>query len=428
MFGLGVFMLIYLGFVFFAPNFFGEPDNYIEANPLVTPPHIVPEWYFLPFYAILRAITFDIWFISAKLIGVVAMFGSILILLVLPWLDRSPVRSARFRPLFKRSSGFSYRLLRPGLRWRQPPEGYFVILGQVATAYYFAHFLIIIPLLSFLSGLDRFRRPSAPPSRPRASAFPPGGSQNEEDVVRGRPRRGLGAGAAQALEVTQIPSRSGVSPACSAPSTERSCSAATRSTRKSATPVTACSSSLSVTWKCSASRPIRCRRSPPSSKCKTGRTTRATCSCGRPGRPTVCPRHFRMRRPRAQPIAALFLPICRLSSRRAKAAPITSAPCSSAIATHRRKVSSSARGCTTTSSSGASDRHAAAPVGRPRHLCRRHPGDPGPAIAGCQAFLAWASEPNLEDSKRMGISVLLFLIVLTGLPAALKRQIWSDVH
>ncbi len=59
MFGLGVFMLIYLGFVFFAPNFFGEPDNYIKANPLVTPPHIVPEWYFLPFYAILRAITFD---------------------------------------------------------------------------------------------------------------------------------------------------------------------------------------------------------------------------------------------------------------------------------------------------------------------------------------------------------------------------------
>src|SRR6266511_3346746 len=103
MFGFGVFLLVYLGFVFFAPNFFGEPDNYIKANPLVTPPHIVPEWYFLPFYAILRAITFDLFWglIPAKLIGVTAMFWSILILLFLPWLDRSPVRSARFRPLYK---------------------------------------------------------------------------------------------------------------------------------------------------------------------------------------------------------------------------------------------------------------------------------------------------------------------------------------
>ena len=151
MFGLGVFMLIYLGFVFFAPNFFGEPDNYIKANPLVTPPHIVPEWYFLPFYAILRAITFDIWFIPAKLIGVVAMFGSILILLVLPWLDRSPVRSARFRPLYKQFFWiFLLDCFVLGYVGANPPEGYFVILGQVATAYYFAHFLIVIPLLNFL--------------------------------------------------------------------------------------------------------------------------------------------------------------------------------------------------------------------------------------------------------------------------------------
>ena len=151
MFGLGVFLLIYLGFVFFAPNFFGEPDNYIKANPLVTPPHIVPEWYFLPFYAILRAITFDIWFIPAKLIGVVAMFGSILILLVLPWLDRSPVRSARFRPLYKQFFWiFVIDCFVLGYVGANPPEGYFVILGQVATAYYFAHFIIVIPLLNFL--------------------------------------------------------------------------------------------------------------------------------------------------------------------------------------------------------------------------------------------------------------------------------------
>jgi ubiquinol-cytochrome c reductase cytochrome b/c1 subunit len=169
MFGFGVFLLVYLGFVFFAPNFFGEPDNYIKANPLVTPPHIVPEWYFLPFYAILRAITFDIWFIPAKLIGVVAMFGSILILLVLPWLDRSPVRSARFRPLYKQFFWiFVIDCFVLGYVGANPPEGYFVILGQVATAYYFAHFLIIIPLLSFLE------RPLPLPASISAAVTPAG--------------------------------------------------------------------------------------------------------------------------------------------------------------------------------------------------------------------------------------------------------------
>ena len=108
LFGLGIFLILFVGFVFFAPNFFGEPDNYIEADPLVTPAHIVPEWYFLPFYAILRAFTVDAfiywpiqWLMSAKLAGVLAMFASILILIVLPWLDISPVRSARFRPIYK---------------------------------------------------------------------------------------------------------------------------------------------------------------------------------------------------------------------------------------------------------------------------------------------------------------------------------------
>ena len=153
MFGLVVFMIVYLGFVFFAPNFFGEPDNYIKANPMVTPPHIVPEWYFLPFYAILRAITFELFWglLPAKLLGVIAMFGSILVLLFLPWLDRSPVRSARFRPIYKQFFWiFVIDCFVLGYVGANPPEGYFVILGQVATAYYFAHFLIIIPLLSYL--------------------------------------------------------------------------------------------------------------------------------------------------------------------------------------------------------------------------------------------------------------------------------------
>ena len=156
--GMGLFMIVYLGFVFFAPNFFGEPDNYIVANPMVTPPHIVPEWYFLPFYAILRAITFDILFIPAKLLGVIAMFASILILLFLPWLDRAKVRSARFRPIHRQ---FFWVLVIDcfvlGYVGANPPEGYFVPLGQAATAYYFLHFIVLIPLVSL------FERPKAVP-------------------------------------------------------------------------------------------------------------------------------------------------------------------------------------------------------------------------------------------------------------------------
>jgi quinol-cytochrome oxidoreductase complex cytochrome b subunit len=149
-FGLGVFLIFYLGIVFFWPDIFGEPINYIKADPLNTP-HIVPEWYFLPFYAILRAVTFDILFIPAKLIGVVLMVGAIVILFFLPWLDRSPVRSARFRPLYKI---FFWVLVADcfllGTVGAHAPEGIWLILGQLATLYYFAHFLVIMPLLGYV--------------------------------------------------------------------------------------------------------------------------------------------------------------------------------------------------------------------------------------------------------------------------------------
>jgi quinol-cytochrome oxidoreductase complex cytochrome b subunit len=156
LYGLGVFLVLFFFFVFFAPNFFGEPDNYIEANPLQTPPHIVPEWYFLPFYAILRAFTADAfiywpiaWLMSAKLAGVLAMFAATMVLFLLPWLDWSPVRSARYRPLYRQ---FFWLLFIDCfvLGWvgANAPEGAFVIIGQVATAYYFGHFIVILPLLS----------------------------------------------------------------------------------------------------------------------------------------------------------------------------------------------------------------------------------------------------------------------------------------
>ena len=143
-FGLGVFMLIFAGFVFFAPNYMGHPDNYIPANPLVTPAHIVPEWYFLPFYAILRAV-------PDKLGGVLAMFGAIAVLFVLPWLDTSKVRSANYRPLYRQ---FFWVLVVAcillGYAGSQPAEGIWLIIARVASIYYFAHFLIILPLLGKL--------------------------------------------------------------------------------------------------------------------------------------------------------------------------------------------------------------------------------------------------------------------------------------
>ena len=93
---MAVFLTIFVAFAMFIPNYLGHPDNYVEANPLVTPAHIVPEWYFLPFYAILRAI-------PDKLGGVIAMFSSILALGLLPWLDTSKVRSCLFRPIWRLS-------------------------------------------------------------------------------------------------------------------------------------------------------------------------------------------------------------------------------------------------------------------------------------------------------------------------------------
>jgi quinol-cytochrome oxidoreductase complex cytochrome b subunit len=126
------------------PNYLSHPDNYIAANPLVTPAHIVPEWYFLPFYAILRAI-------PDKLLGVSALFGSIAILVFVPWLDTSRVRSATFRPIYRQ---FFWIFVATGIGLgylgAQPPEGGYVIAARILTFYYFAHFLIVMPVVGLL--------------------------------------------------------------------------------------------------------------------------------------------------------------------------------------------------------------------------------------------------------------------------------------
>jgi ubiquinol-cytochrome c reductase cytochrome b/c1 subunit len=141
-FGMVCFMLLFAYFVFYIPNYLGHADNYIPANPAVTPTHIVPEWYYLPFYAILRAI-------PNKLLGVIALFASILILVFLPWLDSSKVRSARYRPLY-RQFFWIFVAVCLGLGWLggKPAEGIYVTLARILTFYYFAHFLIVLPLLS----------------------------------------------------------------------------------------------------------------------------------------------------------------------------------------------------------------------------------------------------------------------------------------
>ena len=146
-----VFLLMFCYFIFYNPNILGHPDNYIEADPMLTPAHIVPEWYLLPFYAILRAV-------PDKLMGVLLMFGSIVVLFFLPWLDTMKVKSARYRPLYKIFFIlFVISCLLLGYLGAKAPEGIYLFLSRVSTIYYFAFFLVIMPVLS------RIEKPSPMP-------------------------------------------------------------------------------------------------------------------------------------------------------------------------------------------------------------------------------------------------------------------------
>jgi quinol-cytochrome oxidoreductase complex cytochrome b subunit len=154
-FGLTLFLIFYALIVFYAPNYLGDPSNYMLANPMATVPDIVPEWYFLPFYAILRSFTIDIdipfthiVLLSSKLGGVILMFSAVLMMLIMPWLDRSPVRSAMFRPMYRMCFWvFVATCLLLGWVGANKPEGIYVVIGQVATALYFIFFLIVLPFL-----------------------------------------------------------------------------------------------------------------------------------------------------------------------------------------------------------------------------------------------------------------------------------------
>jgi quinol-cytochrome oxidoreductase complex cytochrome b subunit len=156
LFGLTVFMIFFATVVFYFPNALGDPDNYIQANPMQTPAHIVPEWYLLPFYAILRSFTMSITIpftsivlIDSKLGGVILMIGSIVMILIMPWLDRSPVRSANFRPLYRIIFFvFLATCVTLGYIGAQAAAEPYITIGQVASVLYFAFFLVALPLLS----------------------------------------------------------------------------------------------------------------------------------------------------------------------------------------------------------------------------------------------------------------------------------------
>ena len=144
MYAFLVFLLIFMLFLMYVPNILGHPDNYIEANPLVTPAHIVPEWYFLPWYAVLRAI-------PDKLGGVIAMVSAIGVMALLPWLDTSKIRSSIYRPIWKQFTWFLvgdfFLLMYCGA---MPAEGLWILLSRIGTGYWFAYFLILAPIVGWL--------------------------------------------------------------------------------------------------------------------------------------------------------------------------------------------------------------------------------------------------------------------------------------
>ena len=314
--------------MFFAPNFLGDPNNFIPANPLQTPADIVPEWYFLPYYAILRSV-------PNKLLGVCMMFGSLLVLFVLPWLDTSPVRSARFRPIYRQ---LIWRLGRRGDRsWASAARTSRRASGSSSagsrTLYYFLHFLVILPILGKLERPlplpESISQPVLGATRRRTAARRRRGQADGESVMR--PLRSLLAGVssrsawlrrasalrrfcrtrAMAQEEPTAASRNGASSACSAPSTSRPRSAGSRSIPMSAPTAIRCSTCTIATCRASAWTPSRSRRSPPASRCRLGWTTRAIRRTARRRRPASSiavpereggPRR-QQRRPAAGPVA-----------------------------------------------------------------------------------------------------------------------------
>jgi len=414
-FGLAVFFIAFAGVVFFAPNFFGEPDNYIPANPLVTPPHIVPEWYFLPYYAILRAV-------PDKLLGVLAMFASILVLFILPWLDTSRVRSGKFRPTYRIFFWiFVLDCVLLGYIGAKPPEGWYLHVGRLATAWYFAHFIIILPLLGW------FERPLPLPtsiSEPVLKAT----KAMLAIVAVSATLLGVSAAPVSAAEAPKPPAQKwsfdGPFGTFDAASRQRGfqvyrdvCSAChalkqvyyrhLRDIGFSEDEVKAIAASVEVTDGPNDAGDMFQRPARPSDRFKSPFANENAARAGNNG---------------AYPVDLSLVVKARVGGADYLYALLT----------------------------GYSDPPAGVKLNEGMHFNQYFPGNqiamPQPINAdqvtyadGTKAtveqmakdvttFLAWAAEPELEARKRLGMKVVIFLIVLSALLFAVKRKVWADVH
>ena len=310
MFGVSCFMLFFAWFIFYMPNYLGDADNYIPANPGVTPAHIVPEWYYLPFYAILRSI-------PNKLAGVIAMFSAIIVLAFLPWLDSAKTRSSKYRPLAKQFFWiFVVVCVLLGYLGAQPPEGIYVIAGRILTFCYFAYFLILLPLLSRIEKprpvpnsiaddvLAKTGGKAAPMVSTVIALVVAGGAVRRQRAERRAPRSiGIAAVAEMVVlrPVRQVRSRLAAARPEGLQGSLLGLPLACPTSRSATSPIPAVPA---IRWR-------RRRRSPPTTRSRTARTTRARCSSGRAGRPTISRRRSRTSRRRARPMAARCRRTCR---------------------------------------------------------------------------------------------------------------------
>ena len=432
-FMVAVFCLFFAWFVFYVPNYLGHADNYIQANPGVTPTHIVPEWYYLPFYAILRSI-------PNKLAGVVAMFGSILVLAFLPWLDTSRVKSATYRPLYRQFFWvFVLVCLGLGYLGSSPAEGGYVIAARILTAYYFIHFLIILPLL----GLIETPRPlpnsiseSVLKKAKAAAAVLLGDRALAARCCSARPRAsraGRRATIAEAAAQQVVVRR-----ARSASSTRAQLQRGFKVYKE----VCQTCHGLKLLSFGNLADPggpgfsvAQARPSRPNTRCRTGRTTPARCSSATGGSPTASRRRRpgRTRRRRARSTTARCRRTCRCSPRRAAmsaasrwflvdALPFFAVP-GARRRLRRRAVEGlqgpAAGGLSASAGGNYNEYFPGHSIAMPPPLTdgRVEYTDGSPATVDqyakdVAAFMMWAAEPHLEARKRIGFQVMIFLLDL----------------
>jgi len=409
--GICVCLIVFAALVFFAPDFLGDPANYIPANPLQTPPEIVPEWYFLPYYAILRSV-------PNKLLGVVLMFGSILILFVLPWLDTSPVRSAKFRPIYKILFWlFLLVSVVLGVVGAHKPEGIWVIIGRVCTAYYFAHFLIILPILG------KIERPLKLPESISKSVL--------GFLLAGILVSGALTGTARAADENALPHPPSQNWSFGGIFGTPDLTAARRGLQVYTEVCSACHGLKQLAYRDLAGlglteaqvKEIAAAATVPLGLNDVGEPVEG---------PALPSSRFRQPWPNEKAARAMYN----------GAVP----PDLSVMIKARENGDNYVHALLT----GYADPPAGMEMGDGMNYNKYFPGFqtamPSPLMDdrvtyadGTKAtvdqmsrdvvtFLAWASDPDVAARKSMGIRVILFLILMTGLTYAVKRKIWSDLH